>query len=323
MVRSSASLLVLGAIALAGPACKPKAVASSKDPLVVASAAARDVELASVSSKVESMSEAVVVVVSRTRVTLAGDRYPIAEVPGDAALGLSAEDKRDGRRDLYVTPLALALQGAIDERRRDGGAVESAGTAGHAERLQQQILLALHPPAWAALVADRHTPYRVLLEVVHTIDAVQSGGVCIAVRGNNGIGCAFVRAAEGERSPSLAKHRAPRPGTRESARGMELVVVLEADGYDLWMRGAHIAPGCADRGGGRTVPGREHHGDLTTCATKLKGLSPEFADADSFALAASETTELHEITEAIAALASTAAGQPLLPEATLVLPEMP
>jgi hypothetical protein len=55
----------------------------------------------------------VIVVGTRDRVSLAGDRFPIANVPADGQLGLSAADKLDGFRDEYfVTPLAHAIVGA-------------------------------------------------------------------------------------------------------------------------------------------------------------------------------------------------------------------
>lgn len=317
MRRIATCMFVLGG--LAGAACKPRPPPTG-EPLTIAIAAARDVELPTVAAKVASISEATVLVVSPTRITLGGDRYPVATIPSDRALGLGADDKRDGRGDLYVTPLALALRGRIDERTSDGGTGKSL------ESMMAELeSFGSHAPTWAALVADRRTSYRVLVEVVHTVEAVKSGPVCLVVNGTGGAGCVRVRDARSKRAPYVVGNRAPR--AREPARRdgpvLDLLVILEPDGFDLWAHGVHIAPGCADVGPGRTVPDRARSADLNACASKVKAAAPEFAVEDSYALAAPESTELQEIASVVVAMASTADGKPLLPEARLVLPEKP
>src|SRR5450631_3788526 len=61
-----------------------------------------------------------VLVVSTSDVRLVGDPRPIASIPIDAAKGLADDDKRNGRADLFVTPLAHALTGLRAERGRQG-----------------------------------------------------------------------------------------------------------------------------------------------------------------------------------------------------------
>ena len=85
-----------------------------------------------------------IVVVTRRQIFTQGDRYPIAALPSDPAGGLLSDDKRDGRDDLYVTPLGLSL--AWLEARAEAGA-------------QKREI---------AVLADAKTTYRILFEVLTT-----------------------------------------------------------------------------------------------------------------------------------------------------------
>lgn len=98
----------------------------------------------------EPSQEGVAVVVSKTSIIV--DDQVVATVPADATHGVEGKYKRSGATDLYVVPLANALQ---NWRERD-----------------RQVRLATGQDpssSEAIIIADANTPYRLLTEVLFTL----------------------------------------------------------------------------------------------------------------------------------------------------------
>ncbi len=104
----------------------------------------------------EASQEGVAVLVSKTSIIV--DDNTIATVPADATHGLEGKYKRSGPTDLYIVPLANALQ---SWRERD-----------------RQIRIATGKDASsseAIIIADANTPYRLLTEVLFTLGQSEFG----------------------------------------------------------------------------------------------------------------------------------------------------
>jgi len=103
----------------------------------------------------EPAQEGTTVVISKTQLMVGDDPHPIVMLPSRDTLaqsGIDAKYKRNGPNDLYVVPLANALQAA--------------------RQTDKQIRLAkgLDPNSSEAIViADNTTPYRLLIEVLFTL----------------------------------------------------------------------------------------------------------------------------------------------------------
>jgi hypothetical protein len=88
--------------------------------------------------------------ISRSQIVVGDD--VICPVPQDASHGVEGKYKKSGSTDLYIVPLANALQ---SWRERD-----------------RQVRLALNKDASgseALIIADSGTPYRLLTEVLFTL----------------------------------------------------------------------------------------------------------------------------------------------------------
>ena len=104
----------------------------------------------------EASQEGVAVLISKSSIIV--DDNTIAQVPSDATHGLEAKYKRSGPTDLYIVPLANALQ---SWRERD-----------------RQIRLATGKDpssSEAIIIADAGTPYRLLTEVLFTLGQAEFG----------------------------------------------------------------------------------------------------------------------------------------------------
>jgi biopolymer transport protein ExbD len=104
----------------------------------------------------EASQEGVAVLISKSSIIV--DDNLIAQVPSDATHGLEAKYKRSGPTDLYIVPLANALQ---SWRERD-----------------RQIRLATGKDpssSEAIIIADAGTPYRLLTEVLFTLGQAEFG----------------------------------------------------------------------------------------------------------------------------------------------------
>jgi biopolymer transport protein ExbD len=98
----------------------------------------------------EPSQEGVAVLISKSQIVV--DDNTVCTVPTDATHGVEAKFKRSGPTDLYIVPLANALQGW---RERDR---------------QVRLATGKDPSASEAIViADSGTPYRLLVEVLFTL----------------------------------------------------------------------------------------------------------------------------------------------------------
>jgi biopolymer transport protein ExbD len=113
----------------------------------------------------EPSQEGVVVLVSKTQILVGDDPAPLVVLPSGpegreavAQRGVDAKYKRSGPSDLYIVPLANALQ--------------------HARETDKAIRAAkgLDPStSEAIIVADATTPYRLLIEVLFTLGQSEYG----------------------------------------------------------------------------------------------------------------------------------------------------
>jgi biopolymer transport protein ExbD len=103
----------------------------------------------------EPAQEGTTVVISKTQILVGDDPHPVVMLPSRDSLaqsGIDAKYKRNGPNDLYVVPLANALQAA---RQTDK---------------QVRMAKGLDPSSSEAIVvADQTTPYRLLIEVLFTL----------------------------------------------------------------------------------------------------------------------------------------------------------
>ena len=98
----------------------------------------------------EASQEGVAVLISKSSIIV--DDNIVATVPADATHGVEGKYKRSGPTDLYVVPLANALQ---SWRERDR---------------QVRIATGKDPSSSEAIIiADSNTPYRLLTEVLYTL----------------------------------------------------------------------------------------------------------------------------------------------------------
>jgi biopolymer transport protein ExbD len=98
----------------------------------------------------EASQEGVAVLISKSQIVV--DDNIICPVPADATHGVEGKYKRSGPTDLYIVPLANALQ---SWRERDR---------------QVRLATGKDPSASEAIIiADANTPYRLLVEVLFTL----------------------------------------------------------------------------------------------------------------------------------------------------------
>ena len=98
----------------------------------------------------EASQEGVAVLISKSQIVV--DEKVICPVPADATHGVEGKYKRSGPTDLYIVPLANALQ---SWRERDR---------------QVRIATGKDPSSSEAIIiADTNTPYRLLVEVLFTL----------------------------------------------------------------------------------------------------------------------------------------------------------
>jgi biopolymer transport protein ExbD len=101
----------------------------------------------------EASQEGVIVTVSKSQILVGNDK--VLSLPGRESLvqaGVEASLKRNGPNDLYIVPLGNALQSArnTDKLVREAKGLDSSASE-------------------AIIVADRTTPYRLLVEVLFTL----------------------------------------------------------------------------------------------------------------------------------------------------------
>jgi biopolymer transport protein ExbD len=98
----------------------------------------------------EASQEGLPVLISKSKITV--DDNDVCPVPANATLGIEAKYKRSGANDLYIVPLANALQAYRDKDKR------------------VRTARGLDPSSSEAIIiADKDTPYRLLVEVLFTL----------------------------------------------------------------------------------------------------------------------------------------------------------
>jgi len=103
----------------------------------------------------EPAQEGTSVIISKTQILVGEDPHPIVLLPGRDSLaqsGIDAKYKRNGPNDLYIVPLANALQSArqTDKLIRTAKGLDPSSSE-------------------AIVIADNTTPYRLLIEVLFTL----------------------------------------------------------------------------------------------------------------------------------------------------------
>ncbi len=99
-----------------------------------------------------------------------------------------------------------------------------------------------------------------------------------------------------------------------ASEALNLSVFIVSDGFSIKASGGNIAPGCQGIGGGNAVPKIGANYDfaaLTTCAARLKGLSPEFADETQATITANPGVEFQTVIAVMDALRDTPTGDAL------------
>jgi biopolymer transport protein ExbD len=103
----------------------------------------------------EPSSDGTSVLISKTQILVGEDSHPVVMLPGRDSLaqsGIDAKYKRNGPNDLYIVPLANALQSA---RQTDKVIRQAKGLDASSSE--------------AIVIADTTTPYRLLIEVLFTL----------------------------------------------------------------------------------------------------------------------------------------------------------
>jgi biopolymer transport protein ExbD len=109
----------------------------------------------------EPAQEGTSIVVSKTQILVGDDPHPVVTLPSRDSLaqsGIDAKYKRNGPNDLYIVPLANALQSArqTDKQIRQAKGLDPSSSE-------------------AIVVADSTTPYRLLIEVLFTLGQSEFG----------------------------------------------------------------------------------------------------------------------------------------------------
>ena len=96
-----------------------------------------------------------------------------------------------------------------------------------------------------------------------------------------------------------------------------LTVLVVNEGFSVKARGGNVAPGCSDTGPGLAVSKVNGDYDFTTlssCVTKLKGLSPEFAGETQVTISANPNIPYQAIISTIDAGRKGPNGEELFPD---------
>jgi biopolymer transport protein TolR len=96
-----------------------------------------------------------------------------------------------------------------------------------------------------------------------------------------------------------------------------LTVIVVGDGFSLKARGGNVAPGCSDTGPGLAVGkvnGDYDYPTLNQCVTKLKHLSPEFANETQVTVSANPNIPYQVIISTIDAVRRSPQGEELFPD---------
>ncbi|MFS8065355.1 MAG: ExbD/TolR family protein [Byssovorax sp.] len=122
----------------------------------------KDLALPASVMSTEAAQEGTVVVISKSQILVGEDPNPVVILPAReqvAQSGVDVKYKRSGPNDMYIVPLANALQHA----RENDKAIRTA------KKLDPKA------PSEAIIVADTTTPYRLLIEVLFTLGQSEFG----------------------------------------------------------------------------------------------------------------------------------------------------
>ena len=122
----------------------------------------KDLALPASVMSTEAAQEGTVVVISKSQILVGEDPNPVVILPAReqvAQSGVDVKYKRSGPNDMYIVPLANALQHA----RENDKAIRTA------KKLDPKA------PSEAIIVADMTTPYRLLIEVLVTLGQSEFG----------------------------------------------------------------------------------------------------------------------------------------------------
>ncbi len=122
----------------------------------------KDLTLPASVMSTEAAQEGTVVVISKSQILVGEDPNPVVILPAReqvAQSGVDVKYKRSGPNDMYIVPLANALQHA----RENDKAIRTA------KKLDPKA------PSEAIIVADMTTPYRLLIEVLFTLGQSEFG----------------------------------------------------------------------------------------------------------------------------------------------------
>jgi len=109
----------------------------------------------------EPAQEGTSILISKTQILVGEDPHPVVLLPSRDSLaqsGIDAKYKRNGPNDLYIVPLANALQSArqTDKQIRQAKGLDASSSE-------------------AIFIADTTTPYRLLIEVLFTLGQSEYG----------------------------------------------------------------------------------------------------------------------------------------------------
>jgi biopolymer transport protein ExbD len=111
--------------------------------------------------------------------------------------------------------------------------------------------------------------------------------------------------------------------TQARSKALNLVVLLTSDGISLKTSSGQIATGCANLGGGVTVPkradGQNDYVELKRCALELKRQSERFAEETQVTITANPDTEYQTVIDTIDALRKHDGESPTDPNDDVVL----
>jgi biopolymer transport protein ExbD len=122
----------------------------------------KDLALPASVMSTEAAQEGTVVVISKSQILVGEDPNPVVILPAReqvAQSGVDVKYKRSGPNDMYIVPLANALQHA----RENDKAIRTA------KKMDPKA------PSEAIIVADMTTPYRLLIEVLFTLGQSEFG----------------------------------------------------------------------------------------------------------------------------------------------------
>ncbi len=210
-----------------------------------------DVTLPATRATTPLRGDAILVVISRSRLALDASGPTLAPLdPSRWDLGLDGRYKQGGQRGLLILPRAAAL------------AARGLGDAGAT------------PPV--VIAADASVPYAVLTEVVFTLGAYSVSDISLLGRSGAGVATAAITL--------------PRRGANGSPASLDVMVKIDDAGFVVSARGERMAPGCrapapaSDAGGTATIPkanGSFDDARLAACASEIKGSAAATSDSSA------------------------------------------